>query len=68
MTPYLTRQAAAAISDGRTTQAWMTAALTRARNLPKLSSLLNKKPDRKAMEAGLKAAIKTATATGKRGK
>ena len=68
MTPYMTRQAAAAIADGRTTQAWMTAALTRARRLPKLHTLLNNKPDRKSMEAGLKAAIKTAMARGKRGK
>ena len=63
MTPYLTRQAAAAISDGRTTQAWMMAALTRAKKMPRLESLVKKRKG--PMKSGIKEAIQFAIAAAK---
>ena len=43
LTPYLTRKATPALQDGRTTAAWMTAQLTRAKKIPKLAELTTKK-------------------------
>lgn len=42
MTPYLTRAAIKGLIDGRTVLAWQTAALTRAKKMPKLEELLTK--------------------------
>lgn len=43
MTPYLTGKAIPALIDGRNTFAWMQAALVRAKKMPKLESLMNRK-------------------------
>ena len=60
MTPYLTRIAMSALYDGRATQAWQVANLTRARKLPRLRELMQKKNTtvRPGMEAELKAYFK----------
>lgn len=57
LTPYLTRKAIPALQDGRTTAAWMTAQLTRAKKIPKLAELTTKKTaprSRREMEGSLK--------------
>ena len=55
LTPYLTRLAIGAISDGRNTQSWILANLTRARKLPKLDDLLNRKREAvKTADVGLR--------------
>lgn len=43
LTPYLTRKSAPALHDSRTTAAWLTASLSRAKKIPKLSELTTKK-------------------------
>lgn len=58
LTPYLTRKSAPALHDSRTTAAWLTANLTRAKKLPKLSELTAKKQEHRTkgeMEDSLKA-------------
>lgn len=69
LTPFLCRHATSALADGRSYTAWLTAALTRAKKMPKLNDLLTNKPnrDRAGMEAGLKAALRQA-GMGKKGK
>ncbi len=58
LTPYLTRKAIAALTDGRNTQAWMIAALTRAKKMPKLNEMISKpKAGNPNMEADLKKAL-----------
>lgn len=58
LTPYLTRKAITALTDGRNTQAWTIAALTRAKKMPKLSEMTSK-PNvaRENMEFELKKAL-----------
>lgn len=59
MTPYLTRQAVCALADGRSTSAWLTANLSRAKKMPKLESLLVKREiDHVDMEARMKNALR----------
>ena len=66
LTPYLTRQATAALRDKTVTQMWMTAALTRAKKLPELAKLLNKRQeDKKDVAAKLKAALSGVKGKGK---
>jgi hypothetical protein len=43
MTPYLTHKATQALADRMNTAAWVAAALTRAKKMPKLEELLTKK-------------------------
>ncbi len=58
LTPYLTRKAVTALTDGRNTQAWMIAALTRAKKMPKLTEMISKpNVTRENMEADLKKAL-----------
>lgn len=56
MTPYLTRVAIAALQDGMTSLAWTTAALTRAKKLPKLAELLERK-ERRNLDDELRSAL-----------
>lgn len=56
LTPYLTKAAVDALSDGRNTQSWVQAALVRAKKMPKLESLLVQKrtPDLATKEQKMK--------------
>lgn len=63
LTPYLARNAISALADGRITQAWMTANLSRAKTLPKLEKLLSK-TEPKSGDIGMK--LKSALAGIKR--
>lgn len=59
LTPFLTRHAMTALSDGRTTQAWIIANLSRTKKMPKLETLLSRSgPDHKEMESRMKTALK----------
>jgi hypothetical protein len=64
LTPYLTRQAVIARSDGTTIEAWSIGAMTRARKLPALHSLLlrtaqKEDPEPKILEGNMKALFKS---------
>ena len=54
LTPYLTRHAMAAMSDGRTMLAWMTACLSRASKLPKLDKLLSRDKEPEKVDLSMK--------------
>jgi hypothetical protein len=66
MTPYLTGLAISSISDGRSTQAWMIAVLTRTNKMPKLDDLLNNKSGKRKMEQGLKSVLSGLKPQGKK--
>jgi hypothetical protein len=58
LTPYLTHKAITALTDGRNTQAWTIAALTRAKKMPKLADMTSKPTGaRENMENELKKAL-----------
>jgi hypothetical protein len=54
LTPYLTRHAITAMSDGRTMLAWMTACLSRASKLPKLDKLLSRDKEPEKVDLSMK--------------
>jgi hypothetical protein len=59
LTPYLTKKAVPALSDGRNTLAWTTAALHRAKKIPRLHEMMAVKEERSKgeMESELKKAL-----------
>lgn len=60
LTPYLTRQAIPALVDKATTECWMTAALSRAKKVPKLNEMLSRseKPKPVDLEEKMKGLFK----------
>ena len=54
LTPYLTRHAITAMSDGRAMLAWMTACLSRASKLPKLDKLLSRDKEPEKVDLSMK--------------
>ena len=57
LTPYLTRLAIEALTDARYTQAWIQANLIRAKAMPKLEELLDRKFAKTDMELRMKDAL-----------
>jgi hypothetical protein len=59
LTPYLARLAVASSTEGRNTNAWITACLIRAKKMPKLSELTGRQEPRTNVENRIKAALST---------